>query len=231
MEYLYLILKCLIAVLLGILLGNSLVYVFNHIPGKWLVDYGETPDEELEHPTVQRLKSTPWKYVFSIFFIFLGILLFVRNILYAIPVLLASWLLTIMAVSDRKYMVVPDQFIILLLVTSVGFVPFVDLKSMLYGAGLGFGVLLLMALVSRLIYKKPGIGGADVKLFSVLGFMTGLRGIIIIFIFSTFLSAIHFTVLLALKKTTLKEHRPMVPYISASAIIYLVLFILLPAGL
>ena len=42
------------------------------------------------------------------------------------------------------------------------------------------------------MYKKPAIGGADVKLFGALGLVTGVDGILFIFVVSTFLSAGHF---------------------------------------
>ena len=46
---------CSAAVGLGVLLGNSAVWFFNRIPGKWLTDYDEEPSEELLHPTQQRI--------------------------------------------------------------------------------------------------------------------------------------------------------------------------------
>ena len=213
---------CAVAIGLGIVLGNGAVYVFNHIPGKWLVDYGKEPDEELLHPTTQRLKSIPWKYVFTGLFIALGIYLGTRDWIYAIPAIFAIWLLLEMSIADIKYMIVPDEYILLLLVTAIGFIPEHGIKDMLIGAGLGLVVLGLMALISKLIYKKPGIGGADVKLYITLGLIAGSLGVIEIFIMSTLISAVHLIILLAQKKVTLKDKRPMVPYIAIAATIYIV---------
>ena len=70
---------CLAAIGAGVILGNGAVYFFNRIPGKWLCDYGQEPDEELLHPTRQRLRSTPWKYVFTGMFIVIGIWLGMRD--------------------------------------------------------------------------------------------------------------------------------------------------------
>ena len=67
------LITCCAAILAGILLGNSAVYVFNRIPGKWLTDYGEEPSEELLRPTAQRIKSVPWKYAFTGIFTAVGI--------------------------------------------------------------------------------------------------------------------------------------------------------------
>ena len=68
-NYISVLVTCAAAIAAGIILGNSTVYFFNRLPGHWLVDYGETPDEELLHPTRQRLVSVPWKYVFSGIFV------------------------------------------------------------------------------------------------------------------------------------------------------------------
>ena len=66
------LITCVLAIVAGVLLGNSAVYVFNHLPGRWLTDYGEEPTEELLHPTTQRIKSVPYKYFFTGLFIACG---------------------------------------------------------------------------------------------------------------------------------------------------------------
>lgn len=216
---------CAAAIGIGVLLGNGAVYFFNKMPGKWLCDYGQEPSEELLHPTCQRVKSTPWKYVFTGFFIAAGITMGLQNPLYAIPALIAIWLLLEMSIADIKYMIVPDQLIMLLVITGLGFIPHhaFGVMDCIRGAAIGFGVLAVIAVVGRLIYKKPAVGGADIKLFAALGLALGTDGIISVFVISTFLSAGHFIWLMIKRGTKLSDERPMVPYISAAAIIYLVI--------
>lgn len=216
---------CAAAIGIGVLLGNGAVYFFNKMPGKWLCDYGQEPSEELLHPTCQRVKSTPWKYVFTGFFIAAGITMGLQNPLYAIPALIAIWLLLEMSIADIKYMIVPDQLIMLLVITGLGFIPHhaFGVLDCIRGAAIGFGVLALIAVVGRLIYKKPAVGGADIKLFAALGLSLGTDGIISVFVISTFLSAGHFIWLMIKRGAKLSDERPMVPYISAAAIIYLVI--------
>ncbi len=218
-------LTCGFFVVAGILLGCGAVYFFNKMPGKWLCDYDEEPDEELLHPSVQRVRSTPWKYVFSGLFIVCGIWLGVRDFRYAVAALAACWILLEIAIADQKYRIIPDQLVFLLLVTGVGFLPFHPGGPLdcLWGAALGFGVMLLIALLSKLIYRQAGIGGGDVKLFGALGLAAGLDGIAIIFILTTLLCAAHMTVLLVRRQAKLSDKRPMAPYIAISAGIYLVL--------
>ena len=216
---------CVAAIVLGVLLGNGTVYFFNKMPGKWLCDYGQEPSEELLHPTCQRVKSTPWKYVFTGFFIVAGITMGLQNPLYAFPALIAIWLLLEMSIADIKYMIVPDQLIMLLVLTGLGFIRHhaFGVMDCLLGAAVGFGVLLIIALISKIFYKEPAVGGADIKLFAALGLALGTDGIISVFVISTFLSAGHFIWLMVRKGAKLTDERPMVPYIAAAATIYLVI--------
>ena len=185
---------CGAAIGAGVILGNGAVYFFNRMPGKWLCDYDEEPSQELLHPTCQRVKSTPWKYVFTGFFVVIGITLSLQNPLYAFPALIAIWLLLEMSIADIKYMIVPDQLIMLLVLTGLGFIRHhaFGVMDCLLGAAVGFGVLIIIALISKIFYKEPAVGGADIKLFAALGLALGTDGIIAVFVISTFLSAGHF---------------------------------------
>lgn len=216
---------CGAAIGAGVVLGNGAVYFFNRMPGKWLCDYDEEPSQELLHPTCQRVKSTPWKYVFTGFFVVIGITLGLQNPLYAFPALIAIWLLLEMSIADIKYMIVPDQLIMLLVLTGLGFIRHhaFGVMDCLLGAAVGFGVLLIIALISKIFYKEPAVGGADIKLFAALGLALGTDGIIAVFVISTFLSAGHFIWMMVKKGAKLTDERPMVPYIAAAATIYLVI--------
>lgn len=213
---------CAVSVISGIILGNGAVWFFNKIPGKWLCDYGEEPSDELLHPTSQRIKSTPWKYIFTGFFIVIGIYLGINDPYYAIPSVFTLWLLIEMSIADIKYMIVPDQLILMLLVCSIGFIPYYqNVKFMAFGMLAGFGVEFAVFLISKLIYKKPVIGGADIKIFTVLGLIFGLWGILEVFVLTTFISAGHFICLMIQKKATLKDRRPIFPYIAISSLVLL----------
>ncbi len=224
---LQILITCAVAIVLGVILGSGAVYVFNRIPAAWLTDYGEEPSEELKDTTTQRVKSVPWKYVFTGLFIALGIYLGVHDLSIALPVMIAIWLLLLMSIADIKYMIVPDQLIMLLVLTGLGFLP---QKIALYhrhaiydslmGAAAGLILMLIIALFSRAIYKKWVLGGADIKLFTAIGFLTGLYGVLIIFVLSTVLSGLHFAYLLIRQKVRLRETRPMVPYIALAFGIY-----------
>jgi len=215
--------KIIIAVAIGVLQGNGAVYFFNKMPGQWLCDYGETPNEELLNPSTQRIKSHPWKYLFSMGFVILNIKLFVDDWQFALAASAALWLLLELSLADRKYSIVPDQLVILLAVTAVGVIPFHgSWKPPLFGALIGFGIMTFIALAGKLAYKRETLGGGDIKLFSVLGLIAGPYGILFIFAATTIISATCFAYLIAKKRVKITDSLPMVPYIAVATAVYLV---------
>ena len=217
------LIKVIIAILIGVLQGNGAVYFFNKMPASWLCDYGETPSEELLNPTTQRIKSNPWKYLFSMGFVILNTKLVVDDWQFALAASAALWILLELALSDKKYSIVPDQLLILLAVTAIGVIPFhSSWKAPLLGALIGFSIMMLIALVGKLAYRRDTLGGGDIKLFSALGLIAGPKGILFIFAATTLLSAACFAYLLAKKRVKITDSLPMVPYIATAAAFYLV---------
>lgn len=215
--------KCLFAILMGVFAGNGAVYVFNKIPASWLCDYGQTPPPELCDPYTQRIKSYPWKFLFTMLFIILGIKLVMDDWRFAAAALCCLWLLLEMAVADKKYRVVPDQFVLLTAVTALGFIPFHGRwTDCLYGGLAGFGIMLFTALLGKLAYRRETVGGGDVKLFAALGLILGLRGVLLVFALTALVSACHLIWLLMRKRIKKHDQIPMVPYIAISTAIYLV---------
>ena len=160
--------KVIIAVIIGILEGNGAVYFFNKMPGTWLCDYGETPSDELLNPTTQRIKSSPWKYLFSMGFVILNIKLVMDDWQYAIAASAVLLILLELSLADKKYSIVPDQLVILLCITAIGFIPFHgSWKAQLFGGLIGFGLMTAIALVGKFAYKRESIGGGDIKSYTI----------------------------------------------------------------
>ena len=213
-----------VGIAFGILAGNGAVYAFNHVPAKWLCDYNQEPGEELLREDTQRVKSYPWKAVFSMVFVLLGIFLFTRDSFYAIPAMLACWLLLLIAIADKKYMIIPDQFIFLLLLTGIGFVPYMgSIKSMLLGALIGGGCMLVVSVAGKLIFKKEVMGFGDVKLFAAIGLITGAYEVIFILIATSLLSCIAYGILLLMKKNKKGQYQPLGIYIAMVTAVCLIL--------
>ena len=76
------IIKSVISVIIALLLGNGAVVWFNNMPVRWFQEEGENlpssliADIESER---QRLPSTPWKLVFTVFFGASGVFLSIRE--------------------------------------------------------------------------------------------------------------------------------------------------------
>ncbi len=216
--------KIFAAILAGILAGHAAVYIFNKIPAQWLCDYGEEPSEELKDPYVQRIKRIPWKWAFSGFFAASAIRLAIFDWKFALAGLVCSWALLEIAVADKKYSIIPDQFVILVGISAMGFIPYHEtMLQPLWGVLLGGGVMLLSAVGGKLVFRKDSLGMGDVKLFAAIGLCLGFQGTLAALVLSTLSSAILFSILLLMKKAKRDDMLPLGPHICGAAIFYMVI--------
>jgi leader peptidase (prepilin peptidase)/N-methyltransferase len=130
--------------------------------------------------------------------------------------LVISWtlisLLIIIIVSDIRYMVIPDKvllfFAVIFIIERI-FIPLHPWWDSLVGAIIGFSLLLLIAFVS-----KGGMGGGDIKLFALLGFVLGGKMVLLAFFFSTLYGTIFGLIGMVLGKVRRGEPMPFGPYIA-----------------
>lgn len=217
------IIKCLLAILVGIFAGNGAVYCFNRIPASWLCDYGEKPAEALLDKSTQRIKSTPWKYLFTMAFVVINIKMVMDDWQFAIGAVCVLWLLLEIAIADVKYRIIPDQLVVLLAVGAMGFVPYHSgWKDILGGAAVGFFLMLAVALLGKLAYRRETIGGGDIKLFASLGLILGFSGTLVVIVLTSLISGGAMVYLLATKRVRTKDTFPMAPYILVAVVIYMV---------
>ena len=124
----------------------------------------------------------------------------ITGVLFAVSPFIVGWgtellicytlisLLVIITVSDLAYMIIPDKILIIfasifiVLQFTVGDRQWLDI---LLGAIIGFGFLLLIAVVTN-----GGMGGGDIKLFGLLGFILGVKLVILAFFFSVVYGAV-----------------------------------------
>ena len=212
-----------VSIIVGVLAGNSAVVVFNRMPARWLCDYNQEPSEELKSMDSQRIKSHPWKVVFSVFFVVCALAMATDDPRYAVTAIISIWALLIIAVADRKYMIIPDQFVMMLAITAVGFVPFHgDFLAPLWGALLGGGFMFVIGFFGKLIFKKEALGFGDVKLLAAIGLMVGPMGVALILMASSFMSCLHFMVLMIMKKIKRTDVMPLGPYVALATTVYLI---------
>lgn len=148
---------------------------------------------------------------------------FMTGVLFAMTPLLIGWnmevivaltlisLFMIIFVSDLKYMMIPNKilaFFAILFVIERLFIPLQPWWDSLAGAALGFGMLLLIAVLS-----KGGMGGGDIKLFAVIGYVMGMQGVLLAFFFSCFSGAIIGIILMIAGKAKKGKPIPFGPFI------------------
>lgn len=126
-------------------------------------------------------------------------------------------MLIIITVSDLAYMLIPDKilffFAIMFIIERI-FIPFQPWWSSLLGSVIGFCLLLFIAVVS-----KGGMGGGDIKLFALLGFVLGWKLVLLAFFMSTLFGSIFGLIGLILKKIERGKPMPFGPYIAIGSIV------------
>lgn len=218
------IIKIAASILIGFFAGPAAVWVFNHMPAKWLCDYGESPEArerlvgrpgtlapQKDGIVVKRIKENPWRWVYAVGFICLCLRLSLADIMdgfvdtqnqtgwaaggfgsitadagasvqLAVAGLIACWILLIIALADLKYMIIPDQFVLLLAVSAVGFTPyFRHIKEMIltgqepaaYGGGTGAGAIHYWPVETLGAFGEPLIGFAIGAGFMLLCALAG----------------------------------------------------------
>lgn len=230
-----LIARIVTAAVLAIFFGNGSVVAFNRIKPQWFEDWDETAPKEAPRKILpiklveadadgrQRLPSSPWKYAFTGYFALTGLYLALRGsgLFFEISVLCVLFIVLEMAISDQLYRVVPDEFSIMLAIAATAFVEYHEKWwEPAAGAALGLGISVAVLLLGMLLFRTGSIGGADIKFFTCMGLITGRTGIVIIYILTTLLFAVHSAVLIATKRSTIKDRNPMLPSACAAVTIY-----------
>ena len=124
---------------------------------------------------------------------------------------------------DFRYQLIPDEVHILLFIVGIINIFFnFTLKNVLnyiIGALIGGGIFFIISLLSLLIFRKEGMGFGDVKLMAALGFVFGIKNIIVITLVSFILGAIIGVMYLSLKNKESDGYIPFGPFIAIAAIV------------
>lgn len=145
------------------------------------------------------------------------------GVLFAVAPIMVGWsweliveltlisLFIIITVSDIHYMIIPDK--VLLVFTGLFLFerilwPLNPWWDSLVGAAVGFILLLLIAFVS-----KGGMGGGDIKLFSLIGFVLGLKLLLLSFFLSTLYGAVFGILAMLFKLVKKRQPIPFGPFI------------------
>ncbi|WP_146551196.1 A24 family peptidase [Rummeliibacillus sp. SL167] len=126
-------------------------------------------------------------------------------------------LLAIITVSDIVYMLIPDKILLpfacVFMILRI-FSPLDPWWDAFVGAAIGFGILFLIAVVS-----KGGMGGGDIKLFFVIGLVLGFKLTIVALFISSIIGLIAGIIQLLWQKKGRKHPIPFGPWIALGSTI------------
>lgn len=177
----------------------------------------------LQYPIIELLTAGIYVIIYKVY----G--LNISSIYYMI---LAS-LLIIITFIDFKHMIIPNGLIltgiiIIIIYNLIYYVSFymnvnlmhlftqsADIKYSLLGGIIGYGVFFIIVIATG------AMGGGDVRLMGMLGLAFGVKGIAFIAIGSFIIGAIISMILLITKIKSWKDMIPFGPFISISALIYI----------
>jgi prepilin signal peptidase PulO-like enzyme (type II secretory pathway) len=132
--------------------------------------------------------------------------------------LLFASLLVIITVSDLAYRLIPDRvivpFLVLFLLLRLFIHPDFSYVNHLVGMAVGFGLFLLLAVLSR-----GGVGGGDIKLYAVVGLFLGTPLLLLSILLSTLSGTVYGVLLMLAKGVGRKTEIPFGPFIALGAMI------------
>jgi len=168
----------------------------------------------IQYPVVEFLTGL----IYLIIYLIYG--LSIQSLVY----LILSSALIIIAFIDLNEQIVPD--VISLPGIGVGlilsfFVPYISFINSALGVVVGGGIILIIALVGSMIFKKEAMGGGDVKLAAMIGAFLGWRYTIISLFLGFFLGALTGIILIMAKIKKREDAIPFGPFIALGSIITL----------
>ncbi|WP_400242647.1 A24 family peptidase [Niallia sp. JL1B1071] len=135
--------------------------------------------------------------------------------------LVVAWtlisLLMIILVSDLAYMIIPDKVLVIFTIIFIIVKIIIPQNTWIFsisGAAVGFFLLLFLAVIS-----KGGMGGGDIKLFTVIGFVLGPKLVLLAFFLASLFGAVIGIIGMLLKHFKKREPIPFGPYIVLGTLI------------
>ncbi len=207
----------IITAVLAIILGQATKHLCRKMP-PWV-------SEEISFKEYMESLKTDFKldikYTIIYLILFYG-LNFVLGVGYqSYLYMICIFSLAIVFSIDYRFTLIPDECHIIIAV--IGAVNLLfnlsNWNSYLLGAIIGGGSFYVLGLLALLIYKKEGMGFGDVKLMASLGFLFGLKTILVITILSFAIAAVISIILIALKKKTVDSYIPFGPFIVIAVVL------------
>ena len=155
---------------------------------------------------------------------FITVLIYIKYSLslQAAAFLILSYALIVASFIDFEHYIIPDRISLGLIAVGVVFSYFlpIGVKGSLIGAAGGFLILYGVAMLGQLLFKKEAMGGGDIKLLSGIGAFIGIKGVLFVLLFSSFLGSAVGIGLILIGKKEMTSKIPFGPYLSLAAVCY-----------
>lgn len=221
----------IIASILAVLLGQVVAHLISRLPE--IIEDDDAIKELI--PTLKTGFKLDLKYSFIMLVLFNLTIYFVGTTYMSYVYMVLISMLIVALVIDFKMQLIPDtvQVVIAALGIIVTIVDYTNWLNHIIGMVLGGGIFVLIALFSKLVFRKEGMGMGDIKLMTGLGLIFGIKGlptsvmnffsqaeiILTITVIAFFLAAIVAIVLVATNKTEMSQYMAFGPYIVIATIL------------
>ncbi len=221
----------IIASIVAVIMGQIVSHLIRRLP------------EIIEDNNAIKKLIPTLKTGFKIDIVYSGILLVLFNLLtffvqstymiYIYMILIA--MLIVALIIDFKMQLIPDtvQVVVLILGIIVTAVDYTNWLNHIIGMLTGASIFGLIALFSKIVFRKEGMGMGDIKLMAVLGLLFGIKAmpasimdffsqaevILTITVIAFFLAAIVAIILIATNKTEKSQYMAFGPYIVIATIL------------
>lgn len=210
--------------ILGLASAGLLGVILNRMPARCFCDYDETPDERHQSPRAGKMALVVCAVVLAVVFP----LLYTRFGLCVKSVCLClfSVILLMISLSDLRFCIIPDELIIAgCIFATISAFPqilagpdWMDRLSPVLGAAIGGGVIWLINLLGRLLYKKDALGMGDLKLMVICGIACGAGGTGIAMLVGILVAGFWFAFAMVIKKVKTGSYLPLGPFLVAGTL-------------
>ena len=208
---------------LGVLCIFPMKGILNKMPAKCFCDYGETPDHRHAAPRITEKQAAVSALLLGMMFSLLAVRFGLS--LQTVALCLFSVTLLMIALSDIRFCIIPDELIIAGCVFAVtAAIPGVlsggtvgQCLAPLFGLLIGGGIILLINLLGCLVYKKDALGMGDAKLMAMCGIACGVGGTVIALFIGMIAAAIWFAIGILRKRTKTNAYLPLGPFLAFGA--------------
>lgn len=220
----------IVSILLAIVLGQVVAHLIKRLP-EVIKDNNEFKNLI---PILSKDFKLDYKYSLILIVIFVATTYFVRPVYLSYIYMILIAMLIVVFVIDFKMQLIPDtvQAVILTLGIIVTLIDITNWLNHIIGLVLGGGIFLLIALFSKLVFRKEGMGMGDIKLMAGLGLVFGIKSlptsfinffsqaevILTITVVAFFLAAVVAIVLIVFNKTDKSQYMAFGPYIVIATI-------------